>query len=801
MRTKPLLALLPLVCVVLAGGTTPWSEAVLLVLVGAVLVAAPPRYSLGWRINVLLLALVALALTAFLPARWFALPAWRAALTDDLQTALPGTLSPQPWLSVDEIAVFVLGLGWFYLVAAAAWTAEERLRAGRIFAAGVAVLSAVFVACNRLHIPVPIWHATRDFGPFPNRNQTADFLAAGALPALASARVAWRARRLPAVAGWLLVWIVTAVGVFNNWSRAGIALLFAGTAVYLGYETLRQRAGPAGGAGALARRGRPLAVAASLVLLLASVFFILGGETLERMRGEIAGASLGTMSAGFRLRIQHDALDLIAASPWCGVGLGNFTAVFAVFRLRSAIPMRAVHPESDWLWMVGELGWLALALALAGLWWLARRMWPPRRGPDRPLRAAAAVAVGLVAAHGFVDVSAHRLGTAMCACLLAGLASPGRGETLAGRPALVPARWPGIVFRVLGVGGVGLGICWLQAARGRWEVPGAAQAESLTAVAEAQARARDFADSEETATRALALAPLDWRLYFLRATVRVYRRENAGALEDFRRTRYLEPFFGWVPYFEGTLWASVGEPDLAASALLEACRREPDQIPLYVGGVYSAAGADPVVRRRVAVIARHDPALEIEVLSRYEPPESVAVVADAVQANPDLRGYSPDQRQRFLAVWERRGDPRALVDAMAAHPDWQTVGWRSWAAAECTLGNVSVACAIMAAHMPVPGLPPEAPGGEKRSRAELEQAAAGSAGNPLFALRLFRARHAAGDLTGALAALRPVTSRANCPGYFHYLEAVTASEAGRWPEAWEAWVHYADTPREQEGGG
>ena len=794
---KPLLALLPLVCVVLAGGTTPWSEAVMLVLVGAVLVAAPPRHSLGWRLNAVLLALLALALTAFLPAAWFRLPAWRAALTDDLQTPLPGTLSPQPWLSADEVAVFALGLGWFYRVAAAAWTAEERLRAGRIFAVGVAVLSGAFVVCNRLNLSVPIWHTERNFGPFPNRNQTADFLAVGALPALACARMAWRAGRLPALAGWLLAWLVTAVGVFHDLSRAGIALLFAGTAVYLGYETLRRRPGAAGGAGGFARRGRPLAVAVSLVLLLASAFFVVGGETLDRVRGEVADASLGTVSTGFRLRIQRDALDLIAASPWCGVGLGNFSAVFALFRLRSAVALRAIHPESDWLWMGGELGWGSLALVLAGLALLARRMWPPRRGPDRPLRAAAAVAVGLVALHGCVDVSAHRLGTAMCACLLAGLALPGRGETVAGRPALVPARWPGIVFRLLGAGFVVLGVCWVQAARGRWEVPGAIQVESLADLARAQATARDFTASEETATRALALAPLDGDLYLQRAAARVYRSEDAAALADFRRARYLEPSFGSVPFLEATLWASFDQPDLAASALLEACRREPDRIALYVGGVFHLAGTDPALRRRVAVVARNDPALEIEVLSQEEPSEGAAI-ADAVRANPDLHGYSPRQRQQFLAVWARVGDPRALADALAARPDWQQVGWRAWADAERRLDDLPAACAIMAAHLPAPRLPPDAPGGERRSRAELEQAAAGSAGNPLSALPLFRARRADGDLADALAALRAVTSRTDGPGYFHYLEAMTAGEAGRWPEAWEAWGRYAEATHEQE---
>ncbi len=771
----------------------------MLVLVGAVLLVAPPKFSLGWRLNGVMFALLALALTAFLPARWFGVPAWRAALTDDFQTPLPATLSPQPWLSVDEIAIFVLGLGWLYLLATANWKTGERLRAARIYALGVAGLGAVFVACNRLNLNPSFWHATRDFGPFPNRNQTADFLAVGALPALACARVAWRARRFPAVAGWLAAWMVTAVGVFNNYSRAGVGILFAGTAAFLGYETLRRRAGNGGrggrgGAdeGGFGRRGRALAVAASLVLLLASGFFVLGGETMERVRGEVAGASVGTVTSEFRLRIQRDALDLIAASPWPGVGLGNFTAVFADFRTRSAVPARAVHPESDWLWMVGELGWPSLALLLVGLALLAWRMWPPRHGVDRPLRAAAAVALVFFALHGFVDVSAHRLGTVMGAILLAGLALPARGERSAAAAGLVPAHWPGPVFRLLGAGCLVLGVCWVQAARGRWDVPGAARAEYLTAQAKAQARGGDLAAAEPLATEALALAPLDWSLYFLRASVRVYRREDAAAVADFRRARYLEPLSGMVPFVEATLWARFGQPDAAASALLEACRREPYNDSSYVGSVYEAAGRDPAVRRRFAVAARHDPRLEIEVLSQYQPPESIEVIADAVRANPELAGYSDPQKRQLLAVWARWGDPQALSEAIRARPAWQAFGWRSWANAEHRLDHLPEACAIMAKHAPPPELPPAAPGEAKVSRAELEQGAAGNVGDPLFALRRFRARRSDGDLPGALAALRPITARADGPFYFSYLEAQTAGDAGLWSQAWEAWVRYAD---------
>ena len=172
-----------------------------------------------------------------------------------------------------------------------------------------------------------------------------------------------------------------------------------------------------------------------------------------------------------------------------------------------------------------------------------------------------------------------------------------------------------------------------------------------------------------------------------------------------------------------------------------------------------------------------------------------------MRTNPELRGYDGKQRQRFLALWARSGDPRTLADTMAAHPAWQADGWRAWAKAEHDLDDLPAACGILAAHAPKPGLPPEPAGGEKASRAELEQAAAGGAGNPLFALRLFRARQANGDPGGALAALRPITARKDGPLYFHYLEAMTAGEAGQWQEAWQAWERYEDALREQEKGG
>ncbi len=91
------LALLPVLACFLGGATQKWGEGIVVALLGIYLLARPPRFSLGLASNLVLLALVLLAGTAFLPANWFYQPNWRATYINDFGIALPNTLSLQPW--------------------------------------------------------------------------------------------------------------------------------------------------------------------------------------------------------------------------------------------------------------------------------------------------------------------------------------------------------------------------------------------------------------------------------------------------------------------------------------------------------------------------------------------------------------------------------------------------------------------------------------------------------------------------------------------------------------------------------
>src|SRR5436305_9082151 len=94
------LALLPVLACFLGGATLKTSEGIIFALLGIFLVMRPPRYSLGWPINLVLLAFLIWPAVGFLPADWFHLPGWRTVVVNDFGISLPATVSPQPWITM-----------------------------------------------------------------------------------------------------------------------------------------------------------------------------------------------------------------------------------------------------------------------------------------------------------------------------------------------------------------------------------------------------------------------------------------------------------------------------------------------------------------------------------------------------------------------------------------------------------------------------------------------------------------------------------------------------------------------------
>jgi O-antigen ligase len=208
---------------------------------------------------------------------------------------------------------------------------------------------------------------------------------------------------------WAVGLAVAIAAVVLSFSRAGLAILVVGSAIWVGALVVRRGS------------GARIAAGLSALLVLLTVVLLFGGKTLERFNFR-GGAEAGGVTADFRWLIFRDALELIRASPLFGIGLGNFQPVFAVFRQASSGQNRALHPESDWLWLAAEIGWPGVILIVVGVALLVRRLFPLAEATNMRLRLAAFVGALLFASHGLVDVSGHRVGSAYAGLLLLGLA-------------------------------------------------------------------------------------------------------------------------------------------------------------------------------------------------------------------------------------------------------------------------------------------------------------------------------------------------------------------------------------------
>lgn len=575
-------AFLVLGAIAWGGTTTALAQVVALTALGLLSLFAPARRAPGRGFVVSACGLVALGALAWLPATWFATEPWRRGL-QAVGIPLPASLSPQPWLSAEAMLWLVVGLGWMAWLLGQSWSANTRVLAARILAGGTVFIFAVGLVAWVLHASIPGWLCERGFGPFPNRNHTGHVLALGGLLALGCGADAGRRDWRKALPWWIGAGVIL-VALVVNYSRGGLLLFFGAIVLWAGLEAWQRKS------------WKTLAVGSSLVLILVSSVFLGGGS----FAGRFAGGP--DSQVVFRVFIWRDTLALIHASPWCGAGLGNFTALFPLFRDLSLNQQSVLHPESDWLWLASELGWPGVAFALAAVFFVLRDAFPLGPGTRRRLRGAALAASVAAVVHCAIDVPEHRVGSALMALMVMALARGGETE----KPV---SSWMPVLSRLFGLATLGAAVV-------------------LARLPDDATRARDllqaghFTEADVAADRALARAPLDWKAYFTRAGARACEGKTLEALADFRRARTLEPHYAGVPFDEGQFWLQ-SQPMLALNVWRLALRRlhSPDDEELYEA-MLGAAPDDANFRTELFALAQGRPALQVKWFQTAPPAEA-----------------------------------------------------------------------------------------------------------------------------------------------------------------------------------
>jgi O-antigen ligase len=758
-------ALLPVLACFLAGATEKWEEGVVITVLGFCLLVRPPRFSLGAITNLVLFSLFILTAVALLPAYWFFQPEWRAACVNNVAIRLPSTLTPQPCITLGYLVSFAAGLSWLYVVSTQDVGLREVRFQLRLFTSGIALLAAICIAFYLARIAPSFWHNEQNFGPFSNPNQTGDLLALAAIVILACGQDDFRKKRKRWIA-WILVLVLIVAAIVLNSSRSGIGVLVVGSAFWLSASIFRKHF------------PSRLALGVFFLFLLVTALVVFGEQTFRKFHLSNFG-SVGT-SLDLRWRIFHDTFRLIRDSPWCGIGFGNFESIFAVFRNASLSDPRALHPDSDWLWLWTEAGWPVIVLTLLGIVLLVSRVFPLQEGTNQRYRLAALIAAVLFAIRGIVDVSGHQVGTAFAAIFLLGLALH--------RPLSLKAnRWMPMLFRIVGIGLLVAGLSLVVAARGQKLLPGSvgvSNAKGLSVVAD---RERNFDETIALTTRALRWAPLDWQLYLARAIAEVEVKQERSAVDDFRRALFLEPIAYEVPLAEGNAWLPH-RPVLAVTAWREALRRAgPLRPQVYKSMLSDSSLKNSDISSILEAIGLSEHDLIMPYLNRVSDASFNRVLAQLLRNDPNLQSFSETEKLALFAFWSERGDPEEISRIVEQHPEWLRYAWAGIAKYKAGKKDFRAAYELTQRYGEPAALPLVA---ANLSLQDLQKRFHDAPYNSGIGYELYRAQMQNGRVDDALLIARHFSEWPNAPAYFHFLEAQCWAEKQHWEHAWNAWQEF-----------
>ena len=368
--------------------------------IGLLMLFFPPLVRIPRLWTLLAVGFVLFSFVGFLPRQWFGISEWRLEV-EKLGTATGSTAFVQPQVAIEFAMKFAItAFTGLYLLG---HRIHSRSQLWITLGFSLAIVAWIIMG-------ILLRKEGKNFGFFPNRNHTATLLSMAVFVTVGGLAHAIRHRKIVLaiafVPGILLpMWILYTVSI----SRSGIVLVGLGLVMWFllgGLNNLRSNAGKA-----------------LILLAIAAVgaFFLIDSTAKKRLtethENWVASANtegVTTQQSGIfndsRWLIFKDTWKMISTESWTGVGAGQFAYVYPQYRNHSNnsnLPI-FLHPESDWLMMMAEVGLPAtccLIAAVACVVYFALRN--IRSGKGRLIRIGCLIAALLLLTHGLLDVPSH----------------------------------------------------------------------------------------------------------------------------------------------------------------------------------------------------------------------------------------------------------------------------------------------------------------------------------------------------------------------------------------------------------
>jgi hypothetical protein len=192
---------------------------------------------------------------------------------------------------------------------------------------------------------------------------------------------------------------------------------------------------------AKAQSRKAVAIALAIALLLGGAALVAGEKTLGRLKATTV-EGMPDDSARARISIWRDAVKMSKDAPVLGCGLGAFQSVFPFYQDLQAEDVTVKHPESSVLQLLVEIGGLPLLMfsVIAIAFVVPHVRFAFQRRSSFFLAIGGFGAMAALVVHAWIDVPAHRWGTAGFGLAALAIACPASLDAPTGsrRAALVP---------------------------------------------------------------------------------------------------------------------------------------------------------------------------------------------------------------------------------------------------------------------------------------------------------------------------------------------------------------------------
>ncbi len=660
-----------IVCVApLAYGTVDFSwQLVLVALFALAMVVQPPLWPRfpRWFLVLVSVLIIVLVIKEFVPYQLIGQPRWRTIVTEGLNYPLGGVFNPSPATAYYYLLTCLLAVWWVIWVRSLAST-----KAGTRFVLAVIVVASGLLAVISIimqQMDMDRIYGLREvagwqgFGPFPNRNHSANFIAMGAIATAGLMLAGWRSRNKWYGILWTLVCAGLCGAVVASRSRGGLLALSCGLILLAILLVSTSR-----------RRWVAISIGVASALIGAAMFSLYGGSMLARFTDPEQGGNWGV---GGRLAIWPDVIRYWLDSPWLGHGLGAFRGTFPFYQQNWLDNTLVIHPESSWLQWLCELGAVPLLLLLAmicgGISWFCHSLTGCQRR-ELILRGTAAAAVAAFSIHCLLDVPGHRWGTALVALALLGVALAGNrppGST----PVIKPRHAPISVRLVPAV------VCCLMALP---LLPPAITWTPLGLERFINTLSREERLNSAHVDRILKSYPLDARLHELAGAMKLeYPQTRESAWTHFAIMSKLMPM-AWAVPAQQALISAPYNLDMALVYWGDAVKRSRHRGYSILRMALYSLPDNALTRSYWQAYANQYPE-HLLTLAELAPAESQAMLyADWLErrlhAN-DLYRYEVTSFYRMVVTLQRPEDLVAFIDAQIALAPTDQPGWiRAFAA-------------------------------------------------------------------------------------------------------------------------